>query len=175
MKKALTYIIAFSLLFSMSVTASATGTPETVGQNGSKEIDVTATYSTTSHTPNVYSVDIEWSSLNFTYTQKNTKIWNAENHSYSTTTKGEWDKTTATITVTNHSNIAVNTEVEYTAVAGTGIRGVVTNSSAVLDAGEVGNYDGADSNTTTLTISGTPKDNATSETVKIGTVKVTIK
>ena len=81
---------------------------------------------------------------------------------------------TATVTVTNHSNVSVNVDLTYTAVAGTGVTGRLTNASDTLNAGEEGNYNGADSVTATLTISGTPTSTITSEGVKIGTIKVTI-
>lgn len=174
MKKLLAFILALSLVMCMNITAFAAEAPETVGQNGSKEIDVTAKYSSSTNTPNVYSVDIKWSSMTFTYTQKDTKNWNASDHSYDTVSEGAWDKTAATIQVTNHSNVFVNVEVKYTPVENTGVNGTLTNASAVLDAGEEGNYDGADSVTATLTISGTPSETISSEGVKVGTIKVTI-
>lgn len=174
MKKLFVFILALSMVMSMGMTAFASEAPETVGQNGSKEIDVTAKYTASTDTPNVYSVDIEWSSMTFTYTQKDTKNWNAADHSYDTVSEGEWDKTSATIKVTNHSNVSVNVDVKYTAVENTGVTGALTNATAVLAAGEEGNYNGADSVTTTLTVSGTPNTTVSSEGVKVGTVKVTI-
>lgn len=174
MKKILSCILAFLLVMNMSVCAYATETAGTVGQNGSKEIDVTAKYSSSTDTPSVYSVDIEWSSMIFTYTQKETKTWNAANHSYTTAKEGAWDKDTATITVTNHSNVSVNANVVYTEVTGMGISGTLANNSAELDAGVEGDYDAADSFTATLSIEGTPNNSVTSEGVTIGTIKVTI-
>ena len=147
---------------------------ENFNQTGSKEIEVTAKYASSIDTPNVYSVDIEWSSMVFTYTQSSTKKWNAEDHSYATVSEGAWDKTSATITVTNHSNISVNVDMKYTAEENTGVKGTLTNNTAVLDAGEEGNYSGADSVSATLSISGIPSDSVTAEGVKIGAIKVTI-
>ena len=174
MKKIVTLILTIILIMSISVPAFATEAMDTVGQNGAKDINVTAKYDSSTEMPNVYSVDIEWSSMTFTYTQKDTKTWNAADHSYNTSSEGAWDKTTATITVTNHSNVAVNTNVAYTAVEETGITGTVTDAASVLDAGVEGNYDGADSHTATLTISGTPNDTVTSDGITVGTIKVTI-
>lgn len=173
MKKMISAILVVTALCCMSMTVFAADTA-TVGQNGSKEIEVTAKYASSSVTPNVYSVDIEWSSMNFTYTEQETATWNANDHSYSVSTDAGWDKTTATVKVTNHSNVDVNVDVTYTAVGSTGITGTITNGSAALDAGVVGNYAGADSQTATLTISGTPNDAVTADGVKIGTIKVTI-
>lgn len=174
MKKILVMALALALMMSMSITAQAAQDPETVGQNESKEIDVTAKYSASVDTPNVYSVDITWTSMTFTYTRTDTKTWNAADHSYGTTSEGSWDKTSSTVKVTNHSNVSVNVDVEYTAVENTGVSASLTNASAVLQAGEEGNYGGADSVTATLTISGTPNDTVTADGIKVGTIKVTI-
>lgn len=171
MRKFMMFLFAIGLLMGTSIPAFAA---ENIGRNESREIDVTAKYDSSTSTPNVYSVDIDWSSMTFTYTQSETKKWNASDHSYSTVSEGGWDKTSATVTVTNHSNVSVNVDLTYTAVAGTGVTGRLTNASDTLNAGEEGNYNGADSVTATLTISGTPTSTITSEGVKIGTIKVTI-
>lgn len=170
MKKIFSVLLIAGLILSLSVTAFAA----TLGQNGSQEIDVTAKYDTSTSTPTVYSVDIVWSSMIFTYTQESTKNWNATDHTYDTVTQGAWDKDSATVTVTNHSNAAVNVAVAYAPVADTGITGTLTNGSGRLTAGEEGNYDGADSLTATLTISGTPTGTVTADGVTVGTLNVTI-
>ena len=173
MRKLFSILLVIGMLFAMSITTFAAA-PETVGKGGSKEIDVTAKYELSTTTPEVYSVDISWSSMTFTYTETGTKNWNAANHSYDTSTQGAWDKTSATITVTNHSNVSVNLVMAYTPANDTGIIGTLANSTATLDAGAEGNYAGADSHTATLTISGAPNSTVSSDGVKIGTIKVTI-
>ena len=94
--------------------------------------------------------------MTFTYTREDTLTWNAKDHSYQARSSGGWDKTRATITVTNHSNVDVRVTITYTPVENTGITGVLRNATGKLDAGKVGDYDGADSMTATLVISGTP-------------------
>ena len=173
MKKLLSVFLSVVLLISVHITAFAAA-PETVGKDGSKEIDVTAKYQSSTATPAVYSVDISWSSMTFTYTESSTKNWNAANHSYDTESQGTWDKTAATITITNHSNVSVNVSTDYSSAGTTGVTGTLTNGATTLDAGAEGNYAGADSHTATLTISGVPNNTITSDGVKIGTVKVTI-
>lgn len=170
MKKLLAIVLVLALAMSIGVTAFAQGAPETVGQNGSKEIDVIAGYNTTTSTPEVYSVDIVWTDMTFTYTESSTKTWNADDHSYDTTASGGWDKTTASVTVTNHSNVEVAVAMEYVPVENTGVTGTLTGGNAVLSAGEEGNY----SLTATLTIGGKPSETVTTDGVKIGTIKVTI-
>lgn len=171
MRKFLALFLVVWIGMSIGISAHAA---ENISQIGSKEIDVTAKYISSTVTPNVYSVDIEWSSMTFTYTENCTKSWNAADHSYSTVSEGKWDKTSATITVTNHSNISVNVDMKYTAKENTGVKGILTNNTAVLDAGQEGNYSGADAITAMLNISGTPSYSIASEGVKIGTIKVTI-
>lgn len=158
------------LLFVSTQSAVLAASPEIEN----KEIDVTAKYQSSTETPAVYSVDISWSSMTFTYTESNTKNWNSTNHSYGTESLGVWDKTAATVTITNHSNVSVEVSTVYTSAGETGITGALTNPTAELAAGAVGNYDGADSHTATLTISGTPNNTVPADGVKIGTVKVTI-
>ncbi len=146
----------------------------TVAAVGSQEIDVSAKYKTVSKAPASYSVDLQWSDMTFTYTREDTLIWNAKDHSYKTRSGGGWDKTRASITVTNHSNVDVRVTITYTPVEDTGITGVLKNGTGKLDAGRVGDYDGADSMTATLVISGKPTEAVSEEETKIGSLKVTI-
>lgn len=145
-----------------------------VAAAGSQEIDVNAKYKTVSKAPASYSVDLQWSDMTFTYTREDTLIWNAKDHSYKTRSSGGWDKTRASITVINHSNVDVRVTITYTPVEDTGITGVLRNGTGKLDAGRVGDYDGADSMTATLVISGKPTEAVTDEETKIGSLKVTI-
>ena len=142
---------------------------------GSREIDVNARYKTVSKAPATYSVDLEWSDMTFTYTQEETLTWNAKDHSYKSKSKGKWDKTKGTITVTNHSNVAVQVTITYEPLEDTGITGTLRNGSRKLKAGKEGDYEGADSMTATLTISGKPTENVADKKTKIGTLKITIR
>lgn len=142
--------------------------------DASREIDVNAKYKTVSVAPASYSVDLLWSDMTFTYTKEETHIWDAKEHSYKTRSSGKWDKTKASITVTNHSNVDVQVVITYTPEENTGITGVLKNGTGTLDAGTVGDYEGADSMTATLVISGTPTEKVTETETKIGSLKVTI-
>lgn len=175
MRKMFCALLTVTMLLAMSTTVFAERS-DTIGKDSSKEIDVTAKYQSSATTPTVYSVDIKWDNMTFTYNETGTKTWNANNHSYSIeNAQGAWDKTSATITVTNHSNVSVDVTVTHTITEGFGIAGVLMEgSTATLDAGVEGNHAGADSHTATLIIIGTPNDKITSDGVKIGTVKVTI-
>lgn len=167
MRKLLFLLVTMLLASCLSVSATA-------ADQNSQKIDVTAKYATESVAPAAYSVDISWTDMTFTYTDTQNHIWNPSDHSYKTTSKGKWDKTKATITVTNHSNVDVRVKVSFEAVEGTGITGVLKNASRKLKAGEPGHYDSADSMTATLTIKGTPTKLVTSTGTKIGNVVVSI-
>lgn len=142
---------------------------------GSREIDVNARYKTLTKAPAVYSVDLEWSDMTFTYTQEETLTWNAKNHSYKSKSSGKWDKTKGTITVTNHSNVDVQVTITYQPLEDTGITGTLRNGSRKLKAGKEGDYEGADSMTATLTIKGKPIETMTDKKTKIGSLKITIR
>lgn len=172
MKKVFAVVMAFTILFCYSVIGFAAD--YTLAEKNMKEIDVIAKYSASVNTPEVYSVDISWDSMTFTYTQNDTKNWDADNHSYVTETDGGWNKTTSSVKVTNHSNVAVDVSIEYTAIADTGVSGSLSKESAVLSQGEEGNYDGADSVTSVLTVSGKPTSGVSSEGIKVGSLKITI-
>ena len=175
MKKILSLLLATALVMSMSLSALAAEMKDTVGQNGEKEISVTAKYDSSTEIPNVYSVDISWSSMTFTYTETGTKIWNPSTHTYSTTTgTGAWDKTEAKITVTNHSDASVTATVTYAPVDGTGVTGTIESGTKTLAAGVVNKPEEADALVATLKISGKPTSTVTAEGVKVGTVTVTI-
>ena len=143
---------------------------------GSREIDVNARYKTETKAAAVYSVDLMWSDMTFTYTRQETLTWNAKDHSYkSRAGSGKWDKTKGTVTVVNHSNVDVQVTVTYIPLEGTGITGTLRNGSRKLKAGREGDYEGADRMTATLTIGGKPTDKIGEEKTRIGSLKITIR
>ena len=144
-------------------------------QIGSKEIDVKAKYHVVSTTPASYSIDLRWTDMTFSYTREDTHIWDPLTHTYKTGSKSGWDKTRGTVTVTNHSNVDVSVKVEYLPEPDTGVKGVLKNASAKLKAGVVGDYEGADSMTATLTVSGKPNDAITAAGTKVGSLRITIR
>ena len=175
MKKIFAAIIALTMVFSLSVAAFAVEGADTGYKPGEDQsIDVTAKTETSSSTETVYSVDITWESMTFTYVESGTKVWDPGTHTYSTTTTGRWDKTEAKVTVTNHSNAEVTATVSYTAVEGTGITGSVANGTKTLAAGVENDYENADSLVATLTISGTPSSTVTEDGIVVGSITVTI-
>lgn len=175
MKRILAAVIAAFMVASMSGTALATGGNSATGVGiGKESIDVTASYKPSGSVGTVYNVDIKWDSMKFTYTESSGQVWDPSTHTYSGSSSGKWDKTTADITVTNHSDSAVDVAITYTPTGDTGITGTITNGTATLQAGKIGKPNEADSMTATLKISGTPNSSVTEDGVKIGTITVKI-
>lgn len=51
--------------------------------------------------------------MEFTYSVNGTKTWNAKTHEYDIDTKGEWSAKGNDISVTNHSNAAIDVDFTY--------------------------------------------------------------
>lgn len=176
MKKILSLILALAMVMSLSVTAFAAEGSDGGNKPGEDtNIDVSAKHVAGGSTGTVYSVDIKWTDMTFTYTDETTKTWKPEDHSYETNPGGSWDKTTATVTVTNHSNAGVTATVAYTdGNANDGVNASFDKTTATLDAGVENQYDAADKEVFTLTIEGTPTFAASETAQKIGSIKVTL-
>ena len=158
-----------ALLLCMCISGTVTA------EVGNRQIDVNARVKTETKAAAVYSVDLMWSDMTFTYIRQENLTWNAKDHSYKSRSSGKWDKTRGTITVVNHSNVDVQVDVTYTPLEGTGITGTLRNGSRRLKAGREGDYEGADRMTATLVIGGKPNETITEEETRIGTLKITIR
>ena len=165
LKKFAVAVLALMLMATQVVPASA----ETVsGKTDSKSIDVKAKYAGGITTPEVYSVDVTWGKMEFTYSASGTHDWDPDNTSASWTADGN------DVTVVNHSNKDVTVNFAYTAAEGySGVTGEFSVASDTLDAGAVGNVDGADSVSTRLTLSGTLASTVT-EFTKVGSITVSL-
>ena len=125
MKKTLSIILALVLALSLSVTAFA------AENNGTSSTDITVngTYiPSTSSADETISVDIVWDAMDFTYTGASQGTWNPATHTYDGATEGGWSDNTPAVTVTNHSNVAVNATLGFTADV-TGVVGTFTEAS----------------------------------------------
>ena len=170
MKKIATIFIAFALVLSISTTVFAADPIESDG--GFDENDVTVIVDKTGVGP-IYSVDIEWDSLQFTYSL-GSGTWNPTDHTVSGGTAG-WDKDSANIKVTNHSNVDVSINAAFAENAATAILNEVTATLSGhtfdLNAGKLNQFDSADTSTATVQISGTP---SIEDTFVVGTITVTV-
>lgn len=174
MKKLIATALALTMTLSLSTTALAAGNVDGAGVGSQDPIDVTAKYNDSTTEPAVYSVDLAWEDMTFTYNESGSKVWDPATHTYTDNTTASWDKTTADITVTNHSNAAVDVTMTYAAQGDSGISGALSNATFNLAAGVEGDYDHAASQVATLTISGTPNATVTAEGITVGTITVTI-
>lgn len=173
MKKLFSLVLALALLLSLSVPAFAAEiTPN--GNNASA--DVNGTYVAGAESDIVYSVDIAWEGLNFTYTDSSKGTWNPTNHAYENGTAASWSGT-GNITVTNHSNDGIVVipaymqEEAYKDASMNFDATALTVASADNGEGEEG-AGAAKSGTITVTPTGSLPA-GTSET-KIGTITLTI-
>lgn len=165
MKKLLATALVLVLMLSLAATAFA------VGDGGSEEQPVTVIVDQ-SNVTTVYSVDIVWESLNFTY-KLGAGTWDPNSH---TVTGGspQWDKTSAGITVTNHSNAAVSISAAFTSgttASKNNVKATLANHTFSLDAGQLNQHATADNDRITVSVEGTPSVEGTFD---IDNVKVTV-
>ena len=169
MKKNVAFILALTMVMSLNITAFAA----TVG-TGEQDIDVEGKYQDNTTTSTVYSVDVTWGAMQFTYTESGAMTWNTADHTYSCTKSSGWTADGNTVTVTNHSNAAVTASFDFASLPDYNtVTGSFDVASETLEAGVEGGYDTADKVTATLTLDGTLEENVT-EYTKIGTITVKI-
>ena len=167
MRKIVSLVLALVVMLSLAATAFA------VGNGESASVPVKASYIGGADAGKVYSVDIAWSGMRFTYTDADT-VWNPQTHIYDPVSEPYWSE--GTITVTNHSNDAITATASYTAEpAYQDIR--MTFSSASVEVASADNGEnGAAGNAMAATITVKPEGALAEGTsdVKIGTITVEI-
>ena len=171
MKKITTLLAAAALTCAMGTTAFAA---DQDGVNtGDYTADVKGTYQAGGASATVYSVDITWEDMSFTYTAAGQGTWDPENHSYTGGSEASWSSS-KNITVTNHSNAAVTATAAFQADTGyTDVTMTFGENNGNTIATAVGTQVGeAPSATITVTPGGTLADTANGG--KIGTITVTI-
>ena len=160
----------------LSLIPSLTESPSAGNGKGKYNIEIVGTYTPGTAGSSVISVDIAWDAMDFTYTAPSQGTWNPVTHTYEGATKGGWSNNTPAITVTNHSNVAVNATLGFTADVD-GVIGTFTEVSgtandnilnlATAEGTEVANAPTATAN---FGISG----DAINASQKLGTITVTI-
>ena len=99
-----------------------------------REITITGVYQAGTAADEKISVDIVWDAMDFTYTAPSQGTWNPATHAYEGATAGGWSDNTPAITVKNHSNVAVNATLGFTADV-TGVIGTFTEASGTANDG----------------------------------------
>ena len=128
MKKTLSIILALVLALSLSVTAFAA----TNDGSSPTEIDVNGSFVSGTAADEKISVDIVWDPMDFTYTAPSQGTWNPATHAYEGATEGGWSDNTPSITVKNHSNVAVNATLGFKADVA-GVVGTFTETSGTAN------------------------------------------
>ena len=140
---------------------------------GSYSAEVKGTYHPGGSGAVVYSVDIAWTDMNFTYTGAGEGTWNPETHQYSGSSEGAWTASDESITVTNHSNAAVKATAKFEADSGYESTTMTFGNNEATVATAVGTeVASAPSATITVTPGGTLAESANGG--KIGTITVSI-
>lgn len=174
MKQIFTLALTFLLIFSL-VTVTAFAEPTINTQNGTATKAVTASYHSGTGGGTVYSVDITWGSMAFTYSEGSSPTWNPATHTYSSGGTGGWSHNGNKITVTNHSNTKVTANLTYTPEAGyDGISGNFDKTEMDLATAVDTPVLSAPTDTAALTLSGTLASTLTDPTT-VGTITVTIR
>ena len=171
MKKLVSMLAVAALTCAMGTTAFAAD-QDGVG-TGSYNTDVKGTYYAGSSSDVVYSVDIAWTDMSFTYTGAGEGTWDPETHQYEGGTEASWTASNDSITVTNHSNAAVKATASYQAETGYESTTMTFGNNEATVATAVGTeVASAPSATITVTPGGTLAESANGG--KIGTITVSI-
>lgn len=150
--------------------------------NGSDSHDVYVTYQEGASSPTIYSVDIVWESMEFTYTAASKGTWNPSTHTFTDVGEASWSFANNKITVTNHSNADVNTSFSYTPAANFGAvngafvdvhKNAIHNATLTLRSAVGSTRDEAPSGTAYLSLTGELSSSLATQTI-CGTVTVTI-
>lgn len=170
MKKLVSMLAVAALTCAMGTTAFAA---DQDGVNtGDYTAEVKGTYRAGGSGDVVYSVDIAWTDMSFTYTGGE-GTWDPETHQYSGSSEGAWTASDDSITVTNHSNAAVKATAKFEADSGYESTTMTFGNNEATVATAVGTEAAsAPSATITVTPGGTLAESANGG--KIGTITVSI-
>lgn len=143
---------------------------------GTSNQNVVAAYTANESASTVYSVDVAWGNMEFTYTVADEGTWNPETHQFDSASEGSWSCTEGQdkVTVTNHSNAPVEVGFSYTAETNyQGITGNFDKTKEQLATAEGTEVADAPTATAQLTLSG-KLDKSVKTNTKIGTATVSL-
>ena len=180
MKKKLALVLTLAMVFSLAPLSAYADTKSTINTaNGTASCDVKATYvagSSGGAGATVYSVDIVWGDMAFTYTEE-AGVWNPATHETTGAGGGIWKATSPDgnkIKVTNHSNAEITATFSYAAATGyDSISGSFDKATLNLATAVDTEVSNAPSDTAELTLTGALASTVTTST-KIGTITVTL-
>lgn len=170
MKKIISLALVFVMIMSLGIAAFAADIEAT---DGSANGEVKATYVASNNVGGtVFSVDVEWTNLQFTYNEGSEATWNATDHEYNDDAVAEgWVESAEQITVTNHSNATVTATPSY--LAETGYEAVTMKFSRAPIIASAALDNQAHTAYIAVVPDGKLPNTATTET-KIGTITITI-
>ncbi|MDD4414368.1 MAG: hypothetical protein PHR14_07470 [Oscillospiraceae bacterium] len=173
MKKMISVLLVLALSLCLGINAFAVEIEE---DGGEASADVKGTYVSGGTEATVYSVDITWGSMGFTYTSAFIGNWNPDTHVYDNSTEEKWtcDGNANKITVTNHSNANVEATLSYTPGGSYSIiDGNFDKDTIYLETAVGKTTENASTGSSLLTLSGKLDEDTEASTV-IGSVTVTI-
>lgn len=134
MKKLTTTILGLALCTAMSTTALVAG-PIT-NNNGTDSAQVKGTYQAAEAPADVFSVNVAWGSMEFTYTDGSKGTWNPEILQYDNSESASWSYADGAnkVTVENRSNVEIKASFTYGAKEGyEGIDVAFTGDGQIFD------------------------------------------
>ena len=167
MKNLLFYVATLAVCLGLNTTTYAAEVPS------SQTIDVKAKCVENTEKPIVYSVDLSWDAMEFIYQSNGTKTWNPATHTYTGSTDGSWSDGRS-ITVTNHSNAAVNVKFSFEVNSlYQEVNGSFSKTQMNLDTAENTSVADAPKGYTVLSLNGAPNSMIENNTV-IGVATITL-
>lgn len=91
--------------------------------SGATSIEINGIYVAGAATADVIAADITWGAMNFTYTDASQGEWNPGTHAYEGATEAKWTASGNTITVANHSNVAITASFTFAGKDGITVEG----------------------------------------------------
>ncbi len=136
MKKIFALALVVAMMLAMSVSVFAF---DIEANNGSASKEITVNNTVTYDPQDVYAVNVEWTTTNFAL-ESASGIWDPENHVYKDGEQTTFasGKNTGTVTVINHSNVAIDATIALSSTDSniTFTADEATKEIAEADAGE---------------------------------------
>ena len=112
MRRIIPLMLIAAILLSMGLNASATQATEAGGTN------VTTGYVAGEEGGQIISVELEWEGMEFTYNGESKPVWDPKEHKYTGGSEAGWAESTASISITNHSNVILQAGIDYSSESG---------------------------------------------------------